>query len=353
MGYVMSAPLISVIMPVFNAERFVGQAVESILQQTFDDFEFIAIDDGSTDHSLEILKKYASSDRRIKIILREHRGLVDSLNHGVDSARGDWLARMDADDIALPQRFERQLQWLEQTGADICGSWIKLFGTADRRVIKQPQTDEAIKMKMIFCAPFTHPVVIMKTDMVKQLRYNNAWEACEDYDLWERAARAGWKMTNVPDILLLYRQHKAQISTMALSTQHALSQKIRRRYLEYIFDFMKLEKEWIDEVVKLREPIPSTPNMNHVDSAFIELLKNNHGEARDIIFDHATQLYFRAAANCPDVVTRWSRLNKSYGVGMRADIIIPLWLLSVLRVQSNSRLFERLKGMYLCLIHST
>ena len=349
----MSAPLVSVILPVFNAQQFVGQAMESILRQTFDDFEIIAIDDGSKDHSLEILKKYASSDRRIKITSREHCGLVASLNQGVESARGKWIARMDADDIALPQRFERQLQWLEQTGADICGSWVKLFGTADRRVIKHPQTDEAIKMKMIFCAPFTHPAVMMKTELVKQLRYDKDWEKCEDYDLWERAVRAGWKMVNVPEILILYRQHKAQISTMALSTQQKLTQKIRRRYLEYVFDLMKLDKEWIDDLLKLREPLPSTLNMSNVESVFIALLNNNQDEARAIVFDHATRLYFRAAANCPDVVFRWSRLNKNYGAGVRADVKIPLWLLSVFRVQSNSRLFESLKRMYFRLSRAT
>lgn len=348
----MSVPLVSIIMPVFNAEQFVGQALESMLQQTFDDFEIIAIDDGSKDRSLDILKKYASSDRRIQIISRENRGLVASLNQGIEAARGEWIARMDADDISLPQRVERQLQWLELSGADICGSWIKLFGTVDRRVIKHPQTDAAIKMKMIFCCPFAHPTVIMKTELIKQLRYRKTWETCEDYDLWERATRAGWRMTNVPEILLLYRQHKTQISTMSSSRQQQLTQKIRRRYLEYVFDLMKLEKAWINDVLKLREPSPSKPNMNHVDSAFIELLKNNHGEAQEIIFDHATRLYLRAAANCPDIVERWSRLNKNYGVGIGAAVKIELLLFRVFRVQSNSRLFESLKKLYFQLIRS-
>jgi len=347
----MSSPLVSVILPVFNAQRYVGQAMESILRQTFDDFEIIAIDDGSTDHSIEMLKKYASLDKRINIISRENRGLVASLNQGIEEAKGQWIARMDADDIALPQRFERQMRWLEHTGADICGSWVKLFGT-DRRVIKHPQTDEAIKMKMIFCAPFTHPAVMMKTEMVRQLRYDKDWETCEDYDLWERAARAGWRMINIPEILLLYRQHKTQISTKALSMQQKLTQKIRRRYLEHVFDSMKLENKWVEDVLKLREPVPSKPDMSHVDSVFTELLEKNNGEAQAIVFDHATRLYFRAAANCPDVVDRWSRLNKNYGAGMRADVKISLWMLSMFHVQPDSRLFERLKRMYFRLIRS-
>lgn len=350
---VSSAPFISVILPVFNAEQFVGQAIESILQQTFDDFELIAIDDGSTDHSLKILNKYASADRRIKIISREHQGLVVSLNQGVDLARGQWIARMDADDISLPQRFERQLKWIEQTGADICGSWMQLFGTADKRVIKHPQTEEAIKMKLIFGTPLGHSSVIMKTELIKQLRYNKAWKACEDYDLWERVAHTEWRMTNVPEILLLIRQHKAQISTTKFLLQHQGSQKIRRRYLEYIFDLMKLEKEWIDDMLKLYEPSTSKPNMNIVDSVFSELLKKNHEEVRTAIFEHATGLYFRAAANCPDIVSRWSKLNKDYGVGIGAGVKVKLWLLSVFRIHYDRTLFNNLKRLYLYFINPT
>lgn len=347
----MSAPLISVILPVFNSERYVARAMESILTQTFDDFEMIVLDDGSTDSSLEILKRYASLDKRVNIASCEHRGLVASLNHGLELARGKWIARMDADDISLPQRFERQLHWLEQTGADICGSWVKMFG-ADRRIIKHPQTDEAIKMQMMFCAPFTHSAVIMKPEPIKKLLYRQAWENCEDYDLWERAARAGCRMINVPEILLLYRQHKTQVSILSSSMQQELTQKIRHRYLEYVFDSMKLKKEWIDDVLKLREPLPSMPHMNHVDLILTELLKSHDGEARKIIFDHATRLYFRAAANCPDVVDRWSRLNKTYGAGIRADIKIPLWILSVFHIQPGSRLFEGMKKTYFRMIRA-
>ena len=157
----------------------------------------------------------------------------------------------------------------------------------------------------------------------------------------------------MPEILLLIRQHKAQISTTALSIQHQGSQKIRRRYLEHIFDLMKLEKEWIDDVLKLHEPSTSKTNMNLVDSVFSELLENNHGEVRTTIFEHATGLYFRAAANCPDIVSRWSRLNKNYGVGIGAGVKVKLWLLNVFHINYDSRLFNNLKRLYLYFINPT
>ena len=340
-------PLISVAMPVYNGEAHLAEALESILAQTYTNFELIIIDDGSTDNSLQVLLQYQKRDIRIRLITRENRNLATTLNDIIDLAQGKWVARMDQDDIALPHRFERQLEWLEQTGADIAGSWIQLFGTFDKRILKHSQTDDAIKMELLFGSPFAHPTVMLRAELVKQLHYDHAWEKAEDYDLWERAARAGWKMTNVPEVLLLYRQHGTQISTASSAKQHQLSQMIRRRYWEFVFDSMKLEKEWIDEVLKLREYPPSKANMNGVDKAFATLLQYNSGEARATIFAHATRLYFRAAATCPDVVARWAALNKNYGNGFAMTTNIKLWLLSIFRIHPDSKLFEYLKKFYL------
>jgi glycosyltransferase involved in cell wall biosynthesis len=337
------APLISVAMPVYNGESYLAEAIDSILSQTFTDFELIIIDDGSTDNSLQVLQDCQKRDTRIKLVARENRNLATTLNDIIDIARGKWIARMDQDDIALPQRFEKQLQWLDQTGADICGSSVKFFGSADKRILKHPQTDQAIKMAMLFGSPFAHPSVMMRTEFVKELRYDKAWEKAEDYDLWERAARAGWKMSNVPEVLLHYRQHDAQISTATKLKQQELGQKIRRRSWEFVFDSLKLKSEWIDQVLKLREPSAPQPNMDDVDSAFIELLKRNEGEARATIFDHATRLYFRAAADCPNIVARWGRLNREFGENFALGTKIKLWILNVLHVHTDSPVFEKMK----------
>jgi len=347
------APAISVVLPVFNADKYVAKAIRSILDQTFRNFELIVINDGSTDGTLKVLEQFSALDRRVVLVSRENKGLVDTLNEGISIARGEWIARMDADDIAWPNRFERQMHWLEKSGADICGSWMQLFGTADKRIIKHPESDAAIKMELLFGAPFAHPTVIMRSELVEQLRYDKVWEKCEDYDLWERAARADWKMTNVPEVLLSYRQHGAQISTTVSSYQQLLTQKIRHRYWTFVFDSMKLEKGWIDEVLKLREPSLPETNMDIVDSAFMALLQCSRGEARATVFDHATRLYFRAAAVSPDVVTRWSKLNGNCGAGLAVATKIKLWLLSVLRIPSNSKSFQRLKQLYFNLTRST
>lgn len=342
----MHRPLISVALPVYNGEKYLAEAIDSILAQTFTDFELIIIDDGSTDESLKILMKYQQLDSRIRLISRENKNLCITLNEIIDLAQGQWIARMDQDDIALPHRFARQLEWAESTGADICGSWVKLFGTADKRILKHAQTDEAIKMELLFCTAFAHPSVMMRTELVKKLRYDKSWEKCEDYDLWERAARTGWVMGNVPEVLLLYRQHATQISSNSLFKQQLLTQKIRHRYWLFLFEKSNLNIDWVCEVLKLRDPIMQVANMNKVDKAFNMLLKTNKGEEKNVVFDHMTRLYFRSAVNCNNITFRWLRLSYAHGYGIAVFTCCKLWALSVLKISPKSKYFHFLKRFY-------
>ena len=278
-----STPLVSVVLPVYNGEKHLANSINSILEQTFGDFELIIIDDGSTDSSPMILKEYERRDPRVILILRENRGLVTTLNDAIDIVRGKWIARMDQDDIALPYRLERQLEWLSITGADISGSWVQRFGSSDKRQIKLHQTDEAIKMEILFSSPFAHPAVMMRTNLVKNLRYDLAFEKAEDYDLWERAAVAGWKMTNVQEVLLLYRVHPTQISSKTAASQLEVSLRIQRRYWEHIFNIKRLDPSGIDEVLKIRNPSASMPDMDSVDRVLFELLQRCNAESRNVI----------------------------------------------------------------------
>jgi glycosyltransferase involved in cell wall biosynthesis len=340
-----SNPQISVVLPVYNGEKYLVEAIDSILAQTFPDFELIMIDDGSTDNSLKILRWYEKIDTRVQVLTRENRGLASTLNDSIEIARGEWLARMDQDDIALPNRFERQLAWLNETGADISGSWVKRFGSSDNRVVKLRQSNEAIRMEMLFTSPFAHPTVIMRTTLVKKLRYDKAWEKAEDYDLWERAAEAGWQMTNLPEVLVLYRVHKSQISTSTSGRQHQLSQKIRLRYWRYIFDASQLSTDWIDQIIRIDEPSIRQADMDIFDAAVIELLHRSDGEARNAILDHATRLYFRVAADHSDIVARWDNLNRTFARKTSPLTKAKLWLVASLRIRVDGRLYSFLRKM--------
>jgi len=337
-------PVISVVLPVFNAALFVEQAVISILEQTFDDFELIIINDGSTDESYHILQRLQKADSRIVLCSRENRGLVETLNEGISLARGAWIARMDADDIALPDRFNRQLQQLEKYGADVCGSWIKLFGNGDSHTVQYAETDDGIRMALLFGSPFAHPTIMMRTSLAQKMRYDKAWECCEDYDLWERIARAGFKMTNVPAVLLRYRQHATQISSRASIVQQTLTQKVRRRYWRYMCMSWNIDEKWINDILKLRDPSSPVPNMDHVDAAIKALLAASKGEARSVVIDQARRLYFRAAYSCSDIASRWANFNISEG-GIFSTAA-KLWMVSRISAHPDSKIFMRLKRIY-------
>jgi Glycosyl transferase family 2 len=339
-------PVISVVLPVYNGEKFIGEAVQSILDQTFTNFELIAIDDGSTDQTLAILERFRSLDHRVKVVSRENRGLVETLNEGVALAKGAWVARMDADDVSSPIRFERQLLRLQDTGADICGTWIKFFGTSDRRELRHPQGDEAIKVALLFGSPFAHSTVMAKKAFFSQFRYSKQWEACEDYELWERAARAGLKMTNVPEVLLSYRLHETQISAVSTRRQLTLSQQVRYRYWESVCDTLEFRREWIVEVIGLRASPVHKSDMDKTDAAFSHLLGRFHGESRAIIFHHMTRLYLRAAGQCRDIVPRWSRMNDRFGPGTGIGVKMELFFLSLLRLRPDTKIHALLRNLY-------
>jgi glycosyltransferase involved in cell wall biosynthesis len=342
------APAVSVVLPVFNGGEFLEEAVRSILTQTFHDFELIAIDDGSTDATLQILQGLKRQDARVFVVSRENLGLVATLNQGVQMARGTWIARMDADDIAEPTRLERQIKWLDQTGADICGSWVKLFGRSDGRILKHPQFDSAIKAELLFGSSFAHPTVVMRRELAKHFPYDADWDSCEDYELWCRAALFGWRMTNVPESLLRYRQHNNQVSSALAKKQHLKAQELRRRQWIAFWNANNIPcPEWIDEVLKLRESSPSAVNMDMVDSAFNALLSYAHPEARSLILHHMKKYYLRAAGSCQNTAYRWNKIHRKFAEKSNLTTGALLFFLSLVRASPDSTIFKQLQYAYI------
>lgn len=202
-------PMISVVLPVYNAEKYLLEALKSISSQTFKDFEIIAINDGSTDKSLEILQNYAKQEPRMKIISRENKKLIATLNEGIMNSSGKYIARMDSDDIAYPDRFEKQVKYLEENNLDICGTWIKCFGDSNK--IFSCPSDKVIDLYALFNCPMYHPSVMGKTEILKKYKYNSEDLHGEDYCLWIRLILDGYLIGNVPQILLNYRVSSEQI----------------------------------------------------------------------------------------------------------------------------------------------
>ncbi|HEY9195650.1 MAG TPA: glycosyltransferase family 2 protein [Mucilaginibacter sp.] len=231
----MSEPLVSIIMPVYNCASFLGDAIQSMLNQTFGDFELIIIDDASTDATVNIINSYR--DQRITLVKKEsNTGLIASLNIGLTAARGEYIARMDGDDISHPQRLEKQVSFMEaNTHVVLCGSWYQLAGT--NQVVELPVSHEAIKIALLDYCSFAHPTVMLRRQFFidNNLQYDNAFVAAEDYELWTRVIRIG-TTANIPEPLLYYRRHDNQVTATNQPRQVANSNLCREKMLSYALD---------------------------------------------------------------------------------------------------------------------
>jgi glycosyltransferase involved in cell wall biosynthesis len=214
----MSLPKVSVILPVFNGNLHLSQAIGSILNQTFKNIELIIIDDGSTDDSLSIIKNYGDS----RIVLLEHEknlGLIAALNNGIDHAQSEYIARMDSDDISLPTRLEMQAHFLDQNPSiGVCGTWLQCFGDSHKKWKNYtlPEHHDAIVVNLIFRNPLAHSTVMMRKALIDQyhLRYDPFYIHSEDYDFWVKFSKFT-KLANFPAILLKYRLHQNRISIIS------------------------------------------------------------------------------------------------------------------------------------------
>ena len=217
-------PTISVILPVYNAEAYVREAVESILAQTFTDFECIIINDGSTDGSGAILRELAARDTRIVLVERPNDGLVSALNEGIKIARADLIARMDADDVAMPERFALQhARMVQEPELAVLGSFIRVINKAGNiiRLGEYPLTPKAAARNVEHSGcPVAHPAVMMRRDAVlKAGGYRKAFCHAEDYDLWLRMSDLGYAIANLPQPLLNYRVHGANVGVVHWEAQ--------------------------------------------------------------------------------------------------------------------------------------
>src|SRR5579872_4675255 len=209
-------PSISVVMSVFNGERFLRDAIESILNQSFCDFEFIIIDDGSTESIGSILDWYQKSDPRIRVYHQENRGLIESLNRACGLARGKYIARMDADDIATPDRLGRQLQYMEaHPGVAVLGGAVEIIDANGklRGNAAPPTGDDAIRSNLQNGnTVFYHPTVMMRKEVFLAVGgYREVVVDAEDFDLWTRIADKH-KLANLAQVVLKYRRHPHQVS---------------------------------------------------------------------------------------------------------------------------------------------
>ena len=225
-----STPAVSVVVGAYNAQRYLPEMIESILDQTFRDFEIILVDDGSTDATPEIIKRYAARDGRIRPIRIQHGGIVDAANAGLAAARAELIARADSDDVALPQRFEKQVHYMAEHPECVClGSRMLLiepYGSPMGESVHR-LTHEEIEADLLRGSGWAmpQPVAMMRKAAVMRIGgYRNEYLWSEDLDLFLRLSEVG-RLANLPDVLVKYRNHPGSTNHRRARLQQELSRK--------------------------------------------------------------------------------------------------------------------------------
>jgi glycosyltransferase involved in cell wall biosynthesis len=309
----MGDPKASVVMSVYNGERYLREAVESILNQTFTDFEFIIIDDGSTDNTTEILEEYATQDKRIRLIRNTRNlGLTRSLNKGLRIACGEYLARQDADDISLQERLALQVRFLdEHPDVGVVGTWVMHINEGGRQtgVLRTPTSPALVRWFLLFGPCLMHPSVTMRRSLLERdAAYRPEIPYAQDYDLWVRLSTKT-QLANLPEVLQLMRVHRHAISAQHYGQQEQTARAVMQHAI------MRLLGEEVPEtlVARLRhvtkgELLETTAELQAVASLIVHLYQVyttrnmlNATERRQVAEDAAYRLAHLAVCH----IRRW------------------------------------------------
>jgi glycosyltransferase involved in cell wall biosynthesis len=228
----MATPKVTVLLPVYNASLFLKEAIESVLAQTFTDFELLIINDGSTDRSEEIILSY--SDSRIRYEKNEtNLRLIATLNKGIDLAKGEFIARMDADDICMPSRLEKQVAYMDANpDVGVLGTWVHTLGLEKDYQVRFKQGHDEIRFRLFLSNYIHHPTVLLRRSVLvdHNVKYGD-YLHIEDYEMWVRMSKY-CKIDILPEVLLQYRVHGQNISQLNKEFQQDYSAQIRKMQID-------------------------------------------------------------------------------------------------------------------------
>lgn len=267
-------------MSAYNSEAYLAEAIESVLNQTFTDFEFMIYEDCSKDNTLSILEHYAALDKRINLIVNTvNKGLTANLIDGVNKAKGKYLARMDADDVCMLNRLQKQFDFLEEhSDVSLLGSSVTYFDNNGFEFIAyQPTSHNELKVLLLLGFTLLHPSVIMRIDDLRKhnLNYNPEYRYAQDHDLWVRCLFSGLKIANIYEPLLKMREHPNKISATLKPKQQFFSNQTRDLQLkEYKIELL-LEELSAFHDLSSGKPDFTLEVLNHYEKALLRIINSN------------------------------------------------------------------------------
>lgn len=277
-------PRVSVLMPVYNAETYLREAIDSILCQSFKDFEFVIINDGSTDSSVEIIESYI--DDRIKLIHNASNvGLIKTLNIGLEVCKGEYIVRMDSDDISLPTRIALQVGFMDSNPAiGVLGSWFEDFGEhIEPKIVKYATSDSEIRIRHLYQTHIAHPTAVIRTNLIHKygLKFDPEYVYGEDYHFWVKVS-ANCKLSNYPEVLVKKRDHPKNITNSFSDIMHRTCTKVKIGQFEAMGVRVNVEEadlytrfadpEWQFSIIEMNQLLHLITQLNEANqvSKFIE-----------------------------------------------------------------------------------
>ena len=245
-------PLISVLMPAYNSELYIAEAIESILNQSYQNIELIIFDDGSSDNTRQVIQSF-DDPRIVKILSDQNYGVVRARNDMIDRASGQYIALMDADDIADRTRLEKQLRSLEAGECDLCGSaqWVLDEASGKIKKSKDKFTDADLRSLLSVYCGLCNSDMMGKAEIFKRFKYDTTILTSEDYYLWVVMAAAGYRFLNLKERLITYRRYPAQTSSVHLDKFRITTIEVQKKYLELLgisLDFYPRQLPWTKRV---------------------------------------------------------------------------------------------------------
>lgn len=335
----MRNPLISVILPVYNCEKYIEESVRSILDQTVDDFELIVIDDGSTDESMKIVSALAFEDNRIRVLKNDTNiGLIYTLNRGLQEATGDFIARMDADDRSHIDRFEKQLLYLDMNpNVYLCSCKVRYFG-GKSEVIEYNYTPAQTKVELLYHNGVNHPGYMMRSALIKEEHrtYNPKYLHAEDYEFVVNVSRSH-EVGIVPEVLLDYRIHENQVSGVNAKISDATKTKIKKEQLEYLAVHFSKEEEadFFDSDYGENQKIKSVEDLKRRLNTFTRMIDaNDVNRVYDSICFKAALAERFAYSVCR--ISKFTDVNKKIKISEVADAFM-------MNESDYKKIFDRVK----------
>lgn len=335
-------PLVSVVMPVYNAASYLQESINSILTQSYTNFEFLIYNDGSSDNSAAIIQQAAESDSRIKFFdSKENYGYVRHLNAGLKQAAGKYIARLDADDIAEPTRLAEQVAYLEANpSVGICGSAVHMFGPNDESVIYLPEENGVIQSTLWLQNVFFHPAVMLRRSVLDDygLCYREEYMPTEDYQLWCEMSRVT-ELHNLPSVLLNYRAHEQQISRRKRADRYKITVRIRLEHMNKLG--IKLPEDMLQAYVHFNTPT-FWGHLTQVDyKKIVKLIQELYAQAEqaNLSLDVARRL----------LLYQWNEIIKA--AGRYQPSLLPMMTQPILNERKPLLDSGRLAIVTKCLVH--